>query len=63
MADQRFVPTDFEPPTALVSVHFRLEPLGPLNNKAPFAYRAVAKFLRKRRARGEQRFKAACRFV
>ena len=40
-----------------------LESLGPLNNEAPFVYRAVTKLLRKRRARGEQRFKAACRFV
>jgi hypothetical protein len=40
-----------------------LEPLGPLRNEAPLAYRAVTKVLRRRRARGEQRFKAACRFV
>jgi hypothetical protein len=40
-----------------------LEPLGPLRNGAPFAYRAVTKLLREKRARGEERFKAACRFV
>jgi len=40
-----------------------LEPLGPLKNAAPFAYRAVTKLLRKRRARGEVRFKSECRFV
>jgi hypothetical protein len=40
-----------------------LEPLGPLANQAPLPYRAVSKLLRKRRGRGEQRFKAACRFV
>ncbi|HKA07858.1 MAG TPA: hypothetical protein VKD71_11420 [Gemmataceae bacterium] len=40
-----------------------LEPLGPLKNVAPLAYRAVTKFLKKRRARGEVRFKAECRFV
>ena len=34
MADPPFVPTDFEPPTALVSDHFRLEPLGPQHNEA-----------------------------
>ncbi len=35
--DPRFVPTDFEPPTALVSDHFRLEPLGPQHNEADHA--------------------------
>jgi hypothetical protein len=40
-----------------------LEPLGPLHNDAPFAYRAVTRLLRKRRSRGEERFKATCRFV
>jgi|SRR5262245_1646287 len=40
-----------------------LEPLGPLRNQAPIAYRAVTKFLKKRRSRGEAQFKAACRFV
>jgi hypothetical protein len=40
-----------------------LEPLGPLRNTAPVAYRAVTKVLRTVRAKGEQRFKAACRFV
>jgi hypothetical protein len=40
-----------------------LEPLGPLRNEAPIAYRAVTKFLKKRRSRGEAQFKSACRFV
>jgi len=40
-----------------------LEPLGPLRNDAPVAYRAVTKLLRTVRAKGEDRFKAACRFV
>jgi hypothetical protein len=40
-----------------------LEPLGPLRNEAPLAYRAVTKLLRRRRRRGEEQFKAACRFV
>lgn len=34
MADTPFVPTDFEPPTALVGDAFRLEPLGPQHNEA-----------------------------
>jgi hypothetical protein len=37
VADPPFVPTDFEPPTALVSDHFRLEPLGPQHNEADHA--------------------------
>jgi hypothetical protein len=37
VADPRFVPTDFERPTALVSDHFRLEPLGPQHNGADHA--------------------------
>ncbi len=37
VADPLFVPTDFEPPTALVSEHFRLEPLGPQHNEADHA--------------------------
>jgi hypothetical protein len=40
-----------------------LEPLGPLRNDAPLVYRAMTKLLRKSRTRGEERFKAACRFV
>lgn len=40
-----------------------LEPLGPLRNGAPVTYRAVTKVLRTVRTKGEQRFKAACRFV
>jgi hypothetical protein len=40
-----------------------LGPLGPLRNEAPLAYRAAAKFLRNRRGRGEEQFKAACRLV
>ena len=40
-----------------------LEPQGPLRNEAPFAYRLVTKFLKKRRSRGEAQYKAACRFV
>lgn len=31
-ASQSFVPTDFEPPTSLVTENFRLEPLGPQHN-------------------------------
>src|SRR5262245_52320338 len=38
-----------------------LEPLGPLGNEAPVVYRAVTKLLKKRRSRGEERFKADCR--
>ena len=37
VADPPFVPTDFEPPTALVSDLFRLEPLGPQHNEADHA--------------------------
>ncbi|MGO1885942.1 MAG: N-acetyltransferase [Citricoccus sp.] len=34
MADTPFVPADFDPPTELVTEHFRLEPLGPRHNEA-----------------------------
>lgn len=34
MADQDFVPADFEPPTSLTAERFRLEPLGPQHNAA-----------------------------
>jgi RimJ/RimL family protein N-acetyltransferase len=34
MATDTFVPADFEPPTQLVTKHFRLEPLGPQHNEA-----------------------------
>lgn len=37
VADLPFVPTDFEPPRALVSDYFRLEPLGPQHNDADHA--------------------------
>jgi hypothetical protein len=37
VADPPFVPTDFEPPTALVGDQFRLEPLGPQHNDADHA--------------------------
>jgi hypothetical protein len=37
VADPQFVPTDFEPPTTLVSDRFRLEPLGPQHNEADHA--------------------------
>ena len=37
VADPPFVPTDFVPPTTLVSDHFRLEPLGPQHNVADHA--------------------------
>jgi hypothetical protein len=37
VAGATFIPTDFEPPTALVSDHFRLEPLGPQHNEADHA--------------------------
>jgi len=37
VAEPPFVPTDFEPPTLLVSDRFRLEPLGPLHNDAAHA--------------------------
>ncbi len=32
MSDDHFVPAGFEPPTSLVTEHFRLEPLGPQHN-------------------------------
>ena len=34
---RRSLPMDFEPPTALVGDHFRLEPLGPQHNEADHA--------------------------
>jgi hypothetical protein len=37
VAESTFVPADFDPPTALVSSHFRLEPLGPQHNEADYA--------------------------
>jgi len=37
VATAPFVPTDFEPPTALVTDDFRLEPLGPQHNDADHA--------------------------
>jgi RimJ/RimL family protein N-acetyltransferase len=37
MADSPFVPADFEPPTSLVTEHFRLEPLGPQHNESDLA--------------------------
>jgi hypothetical protein len=37
VAESPFVPTDFEPPTSLVTAHFRLEPLGPQHNEADHA--------------------------
>jgi hypothetical protein len=37
VAEPSFVPTDFDPPTTLVSEHFRLEPLGPQHNAADHA--------------------------
>jgi hypothetical protein len=37
MTSQGFVPPDFEPPTSLVTAHFRLEPLGPQHNEADHA--------------------------
>lgn len=37
MADSPFVPADFDPPTALVTERFRLEPLGPEHNDADLA--------------------------
>jgi hypothetical protein len=40
-----------------------LEPQGPLRNEAPLVYRAVTKFLRKRRGRAEKQYKATCRIV
>src|SRR5262245_32339980 len=32
MAEQRFVPADFDVPTELITPRFRLEPLGPVHN-------------------------------
>ncbi len=37
MATGAFVPADFEPPTALVTADFRLEPLGPEHNDSDHA--------------------------
>jgi hypothetical protein len=37
MTDPPFVPAGFEPPTTLVTEHFRLEPLGPHHNEADHA--------------------------
>jgi hypothetical protein len=37
VADAPFVPSDFVPPTALVTDRFRLEPLGPQHNEADHA--------------------------
>jgi hypothetical protein len=37
VADPPFVPTGFEPPSVLVSDHFRLEPLGPQHNESDHA--------------------------
>jgi hypothetical protein len=37
VADPPFVPTDFEPPSALITEQFRLEPLGPHHNEADHA--------------------------
>ncbi len=34
MTKPTFVPADFEPPTVLVTEHFRLEPLGPQHNES-----------------------------
>ncbi|GAA1188458.1 GNAT family N-acetyltransferase [Nesterenkonia xinjiangensis] len=34
MAPHEFVPADFDPPTALATRQFRLEPLGPQHNEA-----------------------------
>lgn len=34
MTQTPFVSTDFEPPTSLVTDHFRLEPLGPQHNES-----------------------------
>lgn len=34
MTPNAFVPTDFDPPTSLVTNQFRLEPLGPRHNEA-----------------------------
>lgn len=37
MTSEDFVPPGFEPPTSLVTEHFRLEPLGPQHNEADHA--------------------------
>jgi hypothetical protein len=37
MASEPFVPTNFDPPTSLVTNRFRLEPLGPQHNDADHA--------------------------
>jgi hypothetical protein len=37
MTSDAFVPADFDPPTALVTDRFRLEPLGPQHNEADHA--------------------------
>jgi hypothetical protein len=37
MKHDAFVPVGFEPPTTLVTEHFRLEPLGPQHNEADLA--------------------------
>ncbi len=37
MTDDAFVPAGFEPPTELVTEHFRLEPLGPQHNESDLA--------------------------
>jgi hypothetical protein len=37
MTSADFVPVDFDPPTALVTEQFRLEPLGPQHNPADLA--------------------------
>ncbi|HEY3926177.1 MAG TPA: hypothetical protein VGL75_16565 [Acidothermaceae bacterium] len=37
MTADEFVPADFTPPTSLVAVQFRLEPLGPQHNEADYA--------------------------
>ena len=34
MTEAPFVPLEFEPPTSLVTAHFRLEPLGPQHNES-----------------------------
>ena len=37
MTSDAFVPSDFDPPTSLVTDRFRLEPLGPQHNEADHA--------------------------
>jgi len=37
MTSEQFVPVDFDPPAALVTHRFRLEPLGPQHNRADHA--------------------------